>query len=90
MDAFNAIKDPDAALDFRMNWAEWLASDTILTSTWIADPGVTVTAHSKTDTVATAWLSGGQHGRRYHITNRITTAAGRTDDRTIVLSVENR
>lgn len=90
MDAFNAIKDPDAVLDFRINWAEWLGSDAISTSTWIADAGVTVEAHSATGKVTTVWLSGGLHGRRYHVTNRIVTEGGRTDDRTIMLSVENR
>lgn len=41
-------------------------------------------------TVATVFLSGGASGRTYQVRNRITTVAGRTDDRTISVVCRNR
>jgi hypothetical protein len=36
------------------------------------------------------WLSGGTVGERYTVTTRITTSAGRTDDRSIEIWVRQR
>jgi hypothetical protein len=84
-------KDPDATLDYKRSWSDWLvAGDTILTSTWIVPIGLTKTSESNTTTTATVWLSGGTVGQSYEITNRITTAQGRTDDRSIQIVVLNR
>jgi len=47
-------------------------------------------ADSKTATSATVWLSGGTAGQSYIVTNRITTAAGRTEDRSFTIRVEER
>lgn len=86
------IKDPDATIDFPHDWSLWLAStgDTIVTSTWIVPTGLTKTDESNTTTTATVWLSGGTAGQSYEITNRIVTAQGRTDDRSIQIVVLNR
>lgn len=87
------FKDPDAVLDFRFDWSEWLANegnDIITTSDITADAGITITDQSQTTTSATVWLSGGTAGQRYRVTNRITTAAGRIDDRTHVVTVQER
>ena len=43
-----------------------------------------------TATKATVWLSGGQAGATYTVTNRIVTTGGRTDDRSIAIKVEDR
>lgn len=83
----NTNKDPDAILDYRINWQDWLGPDTIETSEWIADAGLTVVFSSNTIHVTTVWLSGGVAGNRYKVVNRITTAMGRTDDRTLNVQV---
>lgn len=90
MSAFT--KDPNSVLDYQRDWSDWLATvdDTIATSTWIVPPGLTKGAESKTDTTATVWLSGGTVGTSYDVTNRITTAGGRTDDRTFRISIRER
>lgn len=84
------VKDPDAVLDYQIDWSAWLDSDTITTSEWIVPDGIVKDSDSHTDTAATIWLSGGTLNTTYLVTNRITTAAGRTDDRTIRITVRDR
>lgn len=85
-------KDPDANLDFDVDWSGWLVpGDTIATSTWVdVTPGITVTDDTQhTGTRGIIWLAGGTIGTVYQATNRITTVEGRGDDRTIsVLVIE--
>lgn len=88
--AMTVLKDPAAVLDYGINWATWLNGDTISTSTWTVPTGITQASESETTTVATIWLSGGTAGEDYLVTNKITTNGGRTDERTIRVSVVNR
>jgi len=83
-------KDPDAKLDYQVNWSNWLGIDTISSSTWVIEDGITKVSDTNTTTTATVWLSGGTSGETYAITNRIQTAGGRIDDRTFYVDVENR
>lgn len=83
-------KDSNATLDYAVSWVEWLGADTIATSTWEADDGITIEespAPTAIDGIATLWLSGGTTGESYDVTNHIVTAAGREDDRTIRIYV---
>jgi hypothetical protein len=80
-------KDPDANLDYSLDWTAWLAGDTIAASSWVIPDGLEAGTMTNNDTVATIWLSGGAPGSTYKITNQITTAAGRTDERTVTLRV---
>jgi hypothetical protein len=82
-------KDPNALLDYTIDWTDWLDGDTIASSSWTPDAGLTATAPSHTTTAATTWLSGGTVGATYRVTNRITTAAGRTDDRSLYITIKN-
>lgn len=85
------IKDPDAVLDYTVDWSDWLeAGDAIATSAAVADTGITVTSVLDTDTAVTAWISGGTVGTNYTVRFRITTTGSRTDDRTITLLVRQR
>jgi len=84
-------KDPQAVLDYAMDWADWLDTDTITgTPVWTIDSGVTKASQSNTTTTATAWLSGGVLGQTYTVTCRITTAGGRTDERSFRLKIVDR
>jgi len=83
-------KDPDAILDYVIDWTAWLGADTIAASQWIVPSGLTKTAEENSSTTATVWLSGGSAGQRYTVTNRITTAGGRTEDRSISIQVKER
>ena len=83
-------KDPNAVLDYTVDWTRWLAGDQIATSDWLVPTGLAKMADSKTGSTATVWLSGGTAGQSYTVTNRITTAAGRTEDRSFIVTVEER
>lgn len=85
------IKDPDALLDYKLNWSLWLEGlDTISNSNWIVPTGLTLEANVFNDTTTTAWLSGGDLNTTYKVVNRINTAAGRVEDRTITIRIRNR
>lgn len=86
------LKDPDAVLDYTFDWEPWLtpATDTITGVTWVPDDGLTVDSSQNTTTTATAFISGGTAGETLRLTCRITTAGGRTDDRTITFKIVNR
>lgn len=81
------VKDPDAVLDYQVDWSAWLGTDTITASTWTLDTGITKTLDTHTTTAATIWLSGGTDGTNYSVSNRIVTAGGRTNDRTLTILV---
>lgn len=84
-------KDPHAVLDYAMDWTDWLATDTITgTPLWTVPAGLTKDSQSNTTSVATVWLSGGVLGMVYPVTCRITTAAGRTDERSFRIKIIER
>lgn len=86
-----ASKDPSARLDYSFDWSDWLVDgDPITASTWVAPTGVTVDAHDFTAATTRAFLLGGEAGRFYTVVNRVTTQAGRIDERSLTLVVENR
>lgn len=80
-------KDPNAELDYIIDWSTWLGADTIASDSWIVDDGITKESDSNTTTTATVWLSGGTLGRTYDVTNRIVTAGGRTADQTLRIQI---
>ena len=96
------VKDPDAVLDYKFDWAastngtgssDWLASgETISSHTIDADTGITVDSSAETDsdTSVTVWLSGGTAGTEYSVRCEIVTSASRTDERTIKIKCEER
>ncbi len=87
------LKDPQAVLDYTIDWAakNWLATgETIQTSTWTVATGLTKDSDTKTSTTATVWLSGGTAGQTYAVTNHIVTDQGREDDRTFYVVVQER
>lgn len=85
------IKDPNAVLDYSIEWSKWLGSDQIATSAWTgSDPALEITNESNTATRTTVWLSGGAVGQSYTVTNQITTVGGRTDDRSFTIQVQDR
>ena len=81
------IKDPDAVLDYKMDWTAWLGeTDVIVASSWEVDSNeIVVNSDSFTDTDTTVWLSGGLNRKKYLITNSIETDDGRKDDRSFLI-----
>lgn len=84
------LKDANAVLDYRIDWSAWLGVDTIASTTWTVPTGITQDSATNTTTTATIWLSGGTAGTAYTLTNRIVTAAGRTQDQSITILVIDR
>ena len=87
------IKDPDATMDYSVDYSEWLVSpDLLVNSTWTADTGITVSASSvdASDTLSTVRLTGGTVNGQYRVANRITTSNGLITDRSIFIRVEER
>lgn len=85
-------KDPNAVLDYSMDWSAWLAvaGDAIQSASWTVTGGVSVNSSSYTATSTAAFISGGTAGTTATATCRITTVGGRTEDRTIYLTVQDR
>ena len=85
-------KDPQAFLDYSIDWSAWLAdNETIVTSTWAADSAdLTLSLLANDGTLTTVWIAGGEAGKDYLVTNTITTVDGRIDERSITLTCEQR
>lgn len=85
------IKDPSSTIDYGVYWTNWLAeNETITISSWdIGDDFTAVTA-SSSDTETAVMISGGIAGTQYTATNRITTSAGRVEERSMLILCENR
>lgn len=83
--------DRDAVLDFAFDWSAWLAQgETISSKTITPSAGITVNSSSEAGGVVTVWLSSSAAISDQTVACRITTNAGRTDERTIRLVVTDR
>lgn len=95
-------QDPSDVLDYAIDWGSgnvraderWLdAGETIFSSTWaVSPPDLTTSLPAVVNhgTTTVIWLSGGTAGRPYTVTNRITTTAGRTVERSFTLVIKNQ
>jgi hypothetical protein len=84
-------KDPVAVLDFEWDWSAWLASgETISEASVIATSGLTVNSSTVSGSRVSAWVSGGTAGQSYAVKCQVTTSAGRTDARSITITVSDR
>lgn len=82
-------KDPDDVDFFELSWRKALKGDTISSSEWLLPSGI---ASSMTEIIdngnrTRVWLQGGTNGKKYLLTNRITTVLGRQLDQTVELTV---
>lgn len=84
-------KDPDALLDYLVDWEDWLSTgDFIVSAATSATSGLTVSTQAFTSTQHTIWLSGGTKGTDYIVTSRVWTNGGRKDDRSFKIRVKER
>lgn len=87
------FKDPNEVLDYTLDWSDRLVSDTIASSAWSMSPDnpdtvLVIDSDSETTTTTTIWLSAGTLLASYELTNRITTAGGRTMDQTCKIKIK--
>ncbi len=80
-------KDPDAIKPYTLNWTAFLDGDTITSSVWTLDSGITSSSETNTTKKTTIFLSGGTVGTTYTATNRITTTNGITEDQSIQITI---
>lgn len=84
-------KDPDETLDYSWDWSEYLPrGDEVIASEWLVPDGLTSEAQNFSALVTTVWLSGGDLGEEYTVTNRVTTKHGRQVDRTFALKIRSK
>ena len=99
-------KDPDASLDYSVDWSRFLGSDTISSVQWYIDDangvktavtasdtvnGLTFVSQSNTTTVALAVFSGGTNNTSYTVTCAITYGASNyVDERKIKLPIREK
>jgi hypothetical protein len=81
--------DPDAIVDYVIDWTAWLAGDNIATSAWEL-VNCTESSASNTTKTATVFISAAVAGKVVTMRNRITTSGGRTEDRTLRASVREK
>ena len=95
-------KDPNAERTYTFDWSNfgdndgtvydpgYLQGDTLAASSWVLDTGISEVVADFGDTTASVKLSGGKHGKLYRAVNRVTTAAGEIDDRTLLVKVQHK
>jgi hypothetical protein len=86
-------KDPNAKLDYQLDWSDWLADGENIANLSITVSGLTSETSVFTTTTTTAWVSGGVVGVDGSINYRVTTDSaplGRIDDRTLLLTIAER
>lgn len=89
--------DPDALLDYAVDWTSWLAvGEAISSVVWTVPAGLTEESspvgwsEPDPDNARTVWISGGAAGTDYTVGCKITTDVGRVDERSIVLEAQER
>ena len=91
--ALSWAKDPDASLDYSVDWTDWLADipgDSIANMYASNSAGLQVIAQALRGAVTAVQVKGGVVGAMESVTIRIATALGRIDERTIKLLVQER
>lgn len=84
-------KDPDASLDYSIEWGNWLPpGDSIANMYVTTSSGVQVTAQALRGSLTAVVARGGVDGAWEFVTIRIVTALGRIDERTIQLLIRQR
>jgi hypothetical protein len=89
------LKEPSASIDYSFDWnAGYLNGQTVSASTWAATPteagGISVVSSAILPTQTSALVTGGAAGHVYRLTNVVIFSDGRSDERQVVLRVEER
>ncbi|OYW15759.1 MAG: hypothetical protein B7Y82_05290 [Sphingomonadales bacterium 32-65-25] len=91
------LKDPGGVIEHAVDWdAGYLAGRTISQSIWEVEPpsltpnALTLSGARLVGGRAAVTLSGGVAGNVYRVTGRVTLSDGSSDERTLVVRVEER
>lgn len=77
----------EEVLDYDFDFTDWLGADTITGSSVTSTPSGLTVSTTYTNKVAKVWCSGGTSGTCYDVQLTITTFAGRTKERCLLLRV---
>lgn len=85
-------KTPGGKLDYPFDWTQWLddVGDTIVDKEVTVQDGIVLESSSiSASKKVIAWISGGEVGKTYWVTCKITTASvpPRIDERTIYIKI---
>jgi len=83
-------KDPAETLSYSIAWGDLLGTDPIASYDWTIPAGLTGSAEVQSGYVTGVTLAGGTAGQTYAIQCTVTTTAGLTYSRTILLEVATR
>lgn len=85
------FKDPGAVLDYTCDFTAWLAAmrDTLASHT-VTATGITWVSSTNDSKMVVMWLANGAVGVPASATIKITTAAGRIDERTLFFKIKNK
>jgi hypothetical protein len=84
-------KGPNESYSYTVEWVNEIGADTISTSSWVVEAGITNDGDSHdSGTTTTIDLSGGTAGTTYTLTNQITTAGGDIWEKDLFIKVQNQ
>lgn len=84
-------KSATSVLDYTFDWSEWLVgSDTITSSSWELESGLTQSNATYGDTQSTVFIGGGSEGSSYFVSNTVETSEGLTATRSFIIKVTLR
>lgn len=84
------FKDPNGVLDYEFDWTQWLETGDTIASHVATVVGAVKNSSANSTTSVTVWVSGGTVGINATIACRITTTAGRVDERTVTLRIREQ
>lgn len=88
------LKDPQAEVDYTIDWGGNLVGRTVAESDWAVSPsepgGVAILDDAVEQSRTRATLSGGIAGHVYRVTSQVVLSDGRIDERSLTLRVEER
>ena len=84
-------KAPEAKTIISMDWSSiYTTAQTVASSSWTVDTGLTIDANAYSAATSTATVSGGTADRSYKLANQVTMSDGQIDKRTILVGVMDR
>lgn len=85
-------KDPASVLYYEMVWSDWLGEGEAINSQTASstDPDITIDEITQAQGIVRFKVGGGVTGKRVLVTVEISTSAGQTDQRTILIPIRDR
>jgi hypothetical protein len=87
---FAPPKDPDDTLEYGADWSGFFAAGEVISqSEWIMPAGLSKSGEDVSGTNTKLLISGGEGGKLYVVTNRVSTSRGQRVDRSFKLQIRD-